>query len=504
MSDKYQRPFPSDSADRRLMPEVYLLSILFLALFLPFQLGVNVPIFLTCVYIVAFSYQKRANAPIDGGSTSLLLIVVIASLPFVLYDNSPFRILHFTMLIGAVIFQLFTMFSCRAYPRLSESWLYDLANAVLFTPLSNLDAFWRVLARRFGESRFRTILLVLAGIAVSLPLMLLFGAQLSSADAVFAFLRSRFTAPFWRYGGKVFLGLVAAVPVSMFIFGAFFGFRHRRRTEIIAKPDGARVHILPSEAVIASLIPICLLQAFYLASQIIYFFSAFPGFLPENYTYAEYARRGFLELCAVSLVNLTVIAIVMVFTKHKKRATEITVNALVIFLCVCSIVIIATVFAKMILYMDNFGLTANRIITSWFMFGLALVFIFTIIRCFKPGFKLVRTATVTAIVMFLMLCFVDCDYVAVAYNKDAYLSGRLEGFDIEMLYNSSDSVVPLVIDLYEHSEGELKEDARALLSHYANTYDDSIITWRSFNISRYNAHSKFLHWQEATGFSPTD
>lgn len=501
MSDNSKREFLTDGADRRLMIPVYVLSILFLALFFPFKLGVNVPIFLICVYIVAFAYQKRSDAPIDRGSTSLLLIVMIASLPFVLYDGSPFRVLHFVMLMGAVFFQLFTMFSCRAYPRLSESWLYDLANAVVFTPFANLDAFWRVLARRFSRSRFRTVLLVLAGIAVALPLMFLLGTQLSSADAVFEFLRSRLTAPFWRYGGKALLGLVAAVPVSMFIYGALFGFRHRRGTELVAKPDNERLHIVPSESVIAALIPVCALQTLYLASQVAYFLSTFSGFLPENYTYAQYARRGFLELCAVSLVNLILIAASLSFTKHKKRGTEKTVNALVVFLCVCSLAMIATAFAKMILYMHSFGLTANRIITSWFMLGLALVFVFTIIRCFKPSFKLIRTATVTAIAMFLMLCFVDCDNVAIGYNKDAYLSGRLEGFDIEMLYQSSDSVIPLVIDLYEHADGELKEGAGALLAYYANHYDGSFSTWRSFNIARYNAHSIFVRWQEATGFS---
>ena len=149
------------------MLSTYLLGLLFLALFIPFQLGVNVPVFLTCVYIVTFNYQKRSDAPIDRGSTSLFLIVMIASLPFVLYDGSPFRVLHFVLLMGAVMFQLFTMFSCRAYPRLSESWLYDLANAVFLTPLANLDAFWRVLARRFGQSRFRTVLLVFSGLAVA-------------------------------------------------------------------------------------------------------------------------------------------------------------------------------------------------------------------------------------------------------------------------------------------------------------------------------------------------
>ncbi len=105
--------------------------------------------------------------------------------------------------------------------------------------------------------------------------------------------------------------------------------------------------------------------------------------------------------------------------------------------------------------------------------------------------------------MFLMLCFVDCDNLAVSYNKEAYLSGRLEGFDVEMLYRSSDSVIPLVIDLYEHAEGDLKEDARALLQSYAEHYDGSIATWRSFNIARYDAHTKFLRWQENSGFELT-
>lgn len=501
MSENRKREFLTDGADRRLVVLVYLLSIVFLLLFFPFKLGVNVPIFLTCIYIVAFTYQKYANVPIDRGSISLFLVVMIASLPFVLYDESPFRVLHFIILMGAVLFQLFTMFCCRAYPRLSESWLYDLANAVIFTPLANLDAFWRVIARRFSRSRFRTLLLILAGIAIASHLMFLLGTQLSSADAVFEFLRSRFTAPFWRYGGQIILGLLAAVPLSMFIYGAFFGFRHQRGTELITKPDEKRIHIVPSETVIAMLIPVCALQAFYLASQATYLFSAASGFLPEDYAYAQYARRGFLELCAVSLVNITLIAAALSFTKHNKRGTEIAVNALVVFLCICSLVMIATAFAKMILYMHSFGLTANRMITSWFMLGLALVFIFTIVRCFKPSFKLVRTATVTAIVMFLMLCFVDCDHVAVSYNKDAYLNGQLEGFDIEMLYRSSDSVIPIVIDLYEHAEGTLKEDARALLCYYETHYDNSFSTWRSFNIARYDAHSKFIRWQEATGFS---
>ena len=496
MREKDLRPFVCDEADRRLIIPVYLLGLLFTALFVPFRLGVNVPIFVLCVYIAAFRYQIQADVPTDRGSTTLLLIVMIATLPFVLYDASPFRILHFAVLMAAVLFQLYTMFSCRAYPRLSENWLYDLGNAVFLTPLANLDAFWRVLVQRFGQGRFRSILTVVGGILVALPLLFLLGTQLLSADAAFELMYAHITVPFWHYFQRLLLGLAAAVPIAMFFFGALYGFRYRRLANILTKPDEERIHIIPSEAVIAALVPICMLQAVYLASQIVYFFSTLSGFLPDNFTYAEYARRGFLELCAASLINLTVIAAVLAFTKHKKRGTDRAVHALVIFLCVCSLVMIATAFTKMILYMRSFGLTANRIITSWFMLGLALVFLYTIIRCLRPSFKLVRTVTVTAIAMFLALCFVDCDYLAVAYNKEAYLSGRLEGFDIELLQNSSDSVIPLAIDLYEQADGQLKADALALLQRY-EARDDSVFSWRSFNITRYNARSRFQAWQEA-------
>ena len=51
------------------------------------------------------------------------------------------------------------------------------------------------------------------------------------------------------------------------------------------------------------------------------------------------------------------------------------------------------------------------------------------------------------------------------------------------------------------TENLATKDACALLKYYANNYDSSFSTWRSFNIARYDAHSKFIRWQEATGFN---
>ena len=100
--------------------------------------------------------------------------------------------------------------------------------------------------------------------------------------------------------------------------------------------------------------------------------------------------------------------------------------------------------------------------------------------------------------LFLVLCFADCDYLALSYNRTAYLEGQLPGFDIEMLYQSSDSIVPVMIDVYENSSGQVRTDAKAFLDHYIARYDDTLGKARSFNIASYNAHNKYIEWAEGT------
>ena len=492
--------FRQDAADRRLLLPVYLLSVLFLALFVPFDLGVNVPIFIISIYIAAFSYQKHSGTRIDRGSTTLLLIVTVASLPFVLYDSSPFRVLHFLILMGAVFFQLFTMYSCRAYPRLSDGMVFDLGNAVFCAPVRNLDAFWRVMNHRHGHGRYRTVLLILCGIAIALPLLILLSFQFSSADTVYAFLSHQFRTPIVRAIGLILLGLLAALPLATVLYAVFYGYRYRRGINGLKKPKEWKLHVLPAETVLGALIPVCILQILYLILQMVYFVSTLSGYLPTDFTYAQYARQGFLELCGVALLNILLIGIAMSFTKYRKPRQEHFVRWIVVLLSVCALAMIGVALAKMFLYMQSFGLTTNRIITSWFMLGLILVFICTIVRCFRPQFKLVRTVTVAALVMFLMLCFADCDYLAVSYNRTAFLDGQLQGFDLEMLQDASDSVIPLVIEVYENAEGALREDAANLLRHYAEKTHQPLLSWRSFNISGYQARETFLLWQQESGF----
>lgn len=490
-----ERRFVSDSVDIWLILPVAILSLLAIVLFTPLELGVNVPAFIFAVYTVVFSYQGRAKSEADRGSIYLLLIVLVAILPFLLYDTSPFRIFAFVLLGFFVLFQVFTMYGCRYYKRLfSENWLFDACNAVIFMPFANFDALLCVLRATPKRRRVLNTVIFVVFALLFAPALAIF---LSGAEK-----RGVAACVLAGIGGTVFFLLFTA-----YFYGFLYGCRHARRTHILKKPNSKQLKRIPAVFILVLLCLLCAACTVYVAAQAVYLVPAFSGQL-EDAELAEYARRGFLELCGVVLLNLAATAFAAVFTRtpeNKKQEADEAISkrmpsaspavlACIVILCVLSILLIAAAFLKMLLYMRAYGLTTNRLITSWFMLGLALVCVIILARAFSPRVRLIRSISIAAVAMFLLLCFADCDYLALSYNRTAYVNGQLPGFDIEMLYDSGDSIVPVMIEVYENSSGQVKEDASRFLEHYRLSYDSSLGAVRSFNIASYNAHNKYTQW----------
>jgi len=468
-----------------------LLTLAAFVLFIPMELGVNVPLFTFLFYVVVFAYQGRTKSDSDRGSIYLMLIAMIAVLPFILYDTSPFRILQFILLIGFVLHQVFTMYGCRHFKGiLQENWGYDALNATVFMPIANFDTLWRTVFALPQKKRLQILTLLLSVGLIAAPVLaiLLSGVYRSFAASVGAY-----------FGGAAMFFLIVS-----YLYGFLFGCRHARRTYIFRKPERSALARAPKWLVITLLLMLCFGCAAYVVAQIVFFAPAFSGQITDAQL-AEYARQGFMELCGVVLLNLAVIAIAAVCTRvtppptvpgEKAKSASPMILGLIVVLCALSILLIAAAFVKMLLYMDAYGLTTNRIITSWFMLGLALVCGIIIARAFSSRIRPIRAITLAAIAMFLMLCYADCDYLAVSYNLSAYKAEELPGFDIEMLYDCGDSIVPVMIEVYENSDGQLQKDAQKYLDYYHASHDDSFRRARSFNISSYTAHNKYLEWIE--------
>lgn len=96
-------------------------------------------------------------------------------------------------------------------------------------------------------------------------------------------------------------------------------------------------------------------------------------------TYAEYARQGFFQLVAVSLLVLGVVALVLRLVPDQPSGTRVLRNSMLGVLCFLTLIILASAMMRLQLYIDVFGLTRMRVAAeAWIawsalLFGLILV-----------------------------------------------------------------------------------------------------------------------------------
>ena len=250
---------------------------------------------------------------------------------------------------------------------------------------------------------------------------------------------------------------------------------------------------------------IALVYVLYLVSQLAYFFSAFSGLLPKDFTVAEYARRGFFEMFAVCVINLGLLFFALLGSKKKENGKEpVMIRVLAVFLCLFSLVLIATAMSKMNLYILSFGMTYLRILTSVFMIFLCVVFCTMCLWIFVRKIPYMQVVVITATVLVLALSFADPARVVADYNVKAYQTGKLESIDMaELGMLASDAVVPYAWELTEDPTDEVSRSAWGILYYHGLNYgffenggEEYSYDWRAFNVTSYRAYRLILEHRE--------
>ncbi|MBR1749834.1 MAG: DUF4173 domain-containing protein [Ruminococcus sp.] len=216
--------------------------------------------------------------------------------------------------------------------------------------------------------------------------------------------------------------IAVALPVSGYLFGMLYSHTHPEKAsplnEDVCEMMLKKMRLITNIAVYSAVTPICLLYVLFFISQANYFLSAFNNTLPENYSYAEYARRGFFELFAIMLINAGVIFFINFFSKKTGDEKPVTLKVYSVVISVFTLLISATAISKMVMYISNYGLTQLRVYTTWFMILTAFIFVYIIIRQFNRSFPLVRAAAITFTLMFTVLCFSRPDAIIARYNME--------------------------------------------------------------------------------------
>jgi len=200
---------------------------------------------------------------------------------------------------------------------------------------------------------------------------------------------------------------------------------------------------------------VCILYLVFILSQIPYFFAAFTGSRPEGWlSYAEYARHGFFELCSIAAINLAILTAGNITSKKQRMESSVLKMFNIVF-AIITLILIATAFSKMALYIGEYGLTMKRLLPCVFMIFLAAVFI-AIMALQKLDFSIVRFSLVTGTVMFCTLCLSNPDAFVVKYNTDRYLKGTLSNFDTDILNRAGSAGVTSALKIYDEIAKKLQ------------------------------------------------
>lgn len=177
------------------------------------------------------------------------------------------------------------------------------------------------------------------------------------------------------------------------------------------------MRLLPRQTPLVALAMLCGLYLVFFLSQLGYLTAGFAGVLPEEYTAAEYARRGFFEMLQIALVNLSVLAAAAKLSRTPLRRSR-GLRGLGIALCASNLLFAAIAFSKLWLYISRFGLTSMRVLAGYAIAVVAIWSVLAIASLLRP-FGAVVWGIRLAAVLFCLLCLCNIDGLILATQQRA-------------------------------------------------------------------------------------
>jgi len=393
-------------------------------------------------FLAVFAAYLLKNGKLNVLSLFSLIASALSSVTFTLYNNDKAVYLAFAVVCASTV-----LFALSASGLEVDSFgdIMRMAHATLMAPLENAP---RPIKSLFAAGKKKSVLQVLLAFAVAVPFLAIIVLLLSSYDAAFEGLV--------QYVGKLIGKIILKLILSLVLFVVLFTLAVVWKHSLYGNANDTYFNVPKKRFVknaftLTFLILMCAVYLAFLVSQFAYLFNAFKGLLPKNFTFAEYARRGFFEAEVITALNL---AVMVFFTRFSARREDgrlsLTNKLFFSFIGLFSLFLVVTAGFKMVMYINSYGLTVLRLSSSVFMIATIAFVTAFILKLYKPELKPVKYAVVFALMLFTALSLAGIDRTVASYNVNAYINGRLPSVDLTMLSQlDPDSTVPYVAKLAE-------------------------------------------------------
>jgi hypothetical protein len=347
---------------------------------------------------------------------------------------------------------------------------------------------WREM-RTDGWSR--TVLALVRGALIALPILAVFGALLVSADVAFARLVSRvFAFDLEDVLGHMLLASFLAWIAAGFLWSLFFD--SPVQAQALPRPAFVRLGFVEVATVLVAL---DILFAVFVAVQVPYLFGGESyARLTTGLTFSEYYRRGFFELVTVAALVVPLQLVLHWLLRDDRPSRERMFRALAGIQVALVAMIMLSAFQRLRVYVEGYGLTELRLYTTAFLCWIGVVFVWfsvTVLRGRRQHFA--TGAIVSAFAVVFVLNAVNPDALIVRTNL-ARSSG--DGtFDSRYATSlSADAVPELIESLGAMGFHDRSDVARDLKSKWDGVLQPDL---RSWSLSRWRARVALSDGREA-------
>ena len=416
-------------------------------------------LFIASTVILKIKGAKFGALPIIAAISA-----VVVSSALVLSANRVICFFAYTYAIVIYCYYMYAVTGNSIKKGFTDFIAIDFIKALILLPFESFGHIFKALFSGKAKKGGKFAVKIIIGIAVAVvPVVLILG--LLSYDDNF----SKIMSNIFDFDGfdilSHIISVIFGIPVGMYLFGGFISSSDNKcsthMTEVSCSKSYQKMKIAPAITVIAAVLPILFIYVVFFISQWSYYVSGFTGVLPVRFSYAEYAREGFFQLCAVSVINLLIITAIITFMQRKSKNSSILLKVIALIFSVFTLVLISTAIAKLVMYIDYYGLTPKRVHAAWFMVVLAIIFILIAVKQFVKKLNVVAVSIAVLVIMFALIAIPNTDGFIAKYNVDRYLDGTLNMVDIDAMEELGLAAVPQVVRLVK----TLEEDGKVLALH---------------------------------------
>lgn len=459
------------------------LGILGDALLRPTPWGINLLLWTSLLLLTVPALFRRQQVAARGEGRWLMAPLLFFAASFAWCDSPTLSALNGLALLTALSLAalrtragLIRSASVTEYP---VAVCFALVSALLGSfSLLGSDIHWKEIPRGKWSGAASA---VGRGIAITLPLLLLFGGLFMAADEVFKSMVVRLFD--WDLDELlIHLCLIGSCAwITAGVLRLLF-LEKQRLDSVIEEPRSFSLGIVEVSVVLGALNTLFL--AFVLVQFRYFFGGALLVHATTGLTYAQYARRGFFELVTVTALVLPVLLLMHWLLRKENPLHERLFRVMTGALTAMLFVIMASAIQRMRLYQNAYGITELRLYVTVFMGWLAVVFLWfiaTVLRGQREQF-----AFGALVAAFLAIAILD------RFNPDTFIvrtnavrAAAAQSFDEQYVTSlSADAVPELLKRLPALPEAKRRAIAAALLARWSPPAKQD---WRTWNWSRAQA-----------------